>query len=209
MLIKNGYHLVFELFENRTEIAIRAKVEQKGRVIFLYLGEKIQLAVTWKFLIKIKQLPSIKNVPRKKNYPARPLHDELDRWLGCRAIFCRCLLDFESRLWRSVQRSRDSRPDESSPSVDWGSPGLERRAVLLKKMLKLIKDSDNIITVAISIPHSLGIQMVNRCLINGPVFECHLNTGLSLVQYSEQHFNTGPVLKWWSEHRNTIWIQDK
>ena len=28
-------------------------------------------------------------------------------------------------------------------------------------------------------------------------FECHLNTGLNLVWYSDHHLYTGPVLKWW------------
>ena len=26
---------------------------------------------------------------------------------------------------------------------------------------------------------------------NGPLFKCHLNTGLNFVQYSEHHLNTG------------------
>ena len=38
---------------------------------------------------------------------------------------------------------------------------------------------------------------------NGPVFVCHLNTGLSLVWYSDHHFNAGPILKWWYEYLNT------
>ena len=46
-------------------------------------------------------------------------------------------------------------------------------------------------------------------LLNGPLFECHLNTGLNLVQYSDHHLNTWPVFKWWSEYRTTIWIPDK
>ena len=33
---------------------------------------------------------------------------------------------------------------------------------------------------------------------NGQLFECHLNTGLNLVWYSDRRLNTGPVFKWWS-----------
>ena len=40
--------------------------------------------------------------------------------------------------------------------------------------------------------------------LNGPLFECHLNTGLNLVWYSDHHLNTGPVFKWWSEYQTTI-----
>ena len=45
-----------------------------------------------------------------------------------------------------------------------------------------------------------GIQMVKRCLINGPVFKCHLKTGQDLVSYStgglnipDYHLNTWQV----------------
>ena len=31
------------------------------------------------------------------------------------------------------------------------------------------------------------------CWPNGLVFECHLNTGLNLVQYSDHHLNAGKV----------------
>ena len=39
---------------------------------------------------------------------------------------------------------------------------------------------------------------------NGLLYECHLNTELNLVQYSDHHLNTGLVFKWWYEYRTTI-----
>ena len=40
----------------------------------------------------------------------------------------------------------------------------------------------------------------------GPVFKCHLNTGLNFVWYSDRNLNTRPVFEWWSEYQTTIWI---
>ena len=45
--------------------------------------------------------------------------------------------------------------------------------------------------------------------LNSPLFECHLNTGLNFVRYSDHHLNTGPVIKWWFEYQTTIWIPEK
>ena len=39
---------------------------------------------------------------------------------------------------------------------------------------------------------------------NGPVLECHLNTGVNLVLYADHHFNTGPKFNWWFENQATI-----
>ena len=36
-------------------------------------------------------------------------------------------------------------------------------------------------------------------LPNGPLLECHLNTGLNLVQYSDHHLNTGQVIVCYSD----------
>ena len=39
---------------------------------------------------------------------------------------------------------------------------------------------------------------------NGPLLECHFNTGLYFVWFSDHHMNNGPVFKWWSEYCTTI-----
>ena len=46
-------------------------------------------------------------------------------------------------------------------------------------------------------------------LPNGPLCECHLNTGINFVRYSDCHLKTRPVFRWWSEYQNTIWIPNK
>ena len=57
-------------------------------------------------------------------------------------------------------------------------------------------------------PHlgSVDIQMAESCPITkwSVVFECHLNTGLNLIWYSDHHFNTGPIFKWWSESLKSL-----
>ena len=40
-------------------------------------------------------------------------------------------------------------------------------------------------------------------LPNGLLSQCHLNTGLNLVRYSDHHLNTRPVFKWWSEYQTS------
>ena len=39
---------------------------------------------------------------------------------------------------------------------------------------------------------------------NGLVLECYLNTGLNLVQYSDNHLNNRTEFEWWSEYPTTI-----
>ena len=39
---------------------------------------------------------------------------------------------------------------------------------------------------------------------NGPLFECHLNTRLSFVRYSDHHLNTGPVRRTAARRREEI-----
>ena len=44
--------------------------------------------------------------------------------------------------------------------------------------------------------------------LNGPLFACHLNTGLNFLRYSDHNLNSGPVFEWWSENLITISIPE-